>query len=468
MDDTYDYTEVFQRLPLKTYLAYGMGHILNDVCASMWFTYLLVFMHLVLGFNNTEAGTLLLVGQVIDGLSTPFVGYFSDEGDNFWICRYGKRKAWHLIGTICVIFTFPFIFSPCVTCENSSKWSQMLYYSMFIVIFQFGWAAVQISHLSLIPEISPNEHDRTKLTAIRYAFTVVSNVLVYVITWFVFHMGGEDNNKISEKDAKKFQYIVFSVMILGSICSLLFHLLIKENSNTNAGLQDVRGTRIRTTDFKELFLDVQIYQVAVNYTCSRLFINLTQVFITLYLHETLDMVASSLAVVPLVMCLASLATAFTVGPINKTFGRKITYIFGAMLGTTACIFVRIGQGEFYRQYLIYIVASLLGSASSIVLVSSLGVTTDLIGTRTNSGAFVYGIMSFLDKFSNGIVVEIIQGRHENNPDAWYYRDILTYVCGGAVLLGGVAVIFLKRPQSVGESTQNLLFDGDQENNDNIN
>lgn len=88
MDATYDYTEVYQSLPALTSLAYGMGHILNDVCASMWFTYLLVFMHLVLDFTNAEAGALLLVGQVADALATPFVGYFSDQGDNFWICKW--------------------------------------------------------------------------------------------------------------------------------------------------------------------------------------------------------------------------------------------------------------------------------------------------------------------------------------------------------------------------------------------
>ena len=31
---------------------------------------------------------------------------------------------------------------------------QMLYYPVFIVIFQFGWAAVQISHLSLITDLT--------------------------------------------------------------------------------------------------------------------------------------------------------------------------------------------------------------------------------------------------------------------------------------------------------------------------
>ncbi|XP_066250431.1 major facilitator superfamily domain-containing protein 12-like [Euwallacea similis] len=466
MEEPYDYSEVYQRLPLHIYLIYGMGHILNDVCASMWFTYLLVFMHLVLDFSNTQAGTLMLVGQIADALSTPFVGYFSDQGDNFWLCGYGKRKAWHMIGTICVILTFPFIFSPCVKCENTSKTSQMLYYSVFIAIFQFGWAAVQISHLSLIPEISPNEHDRTKLTAVRYAFTVVANVLVYIVTWAVLHLGGSDNDKINYSDAKKFQHIVFSVMVFGTICSFLFHVFIEEK-NLNSEIQDVRGPRLRT-DFKELFSDVRLYHVALNYMCSRLFINLTQVFITLYLHEALDMVASALAVVPLIMYIASLVTSFVVGSINRTFGRKITYIFGTVLGVSACVFIRFGTGTLYVRYLIYLVACLLGSASSIVLVSSLGITTDLIGTRTNSGAFVYGVMSFVDKLANGMVVEAIQGRHEEKGDPWYYRDVLTWVCGGAVLVGGLAVIFLRNPRRVRDSTQDLLFESDQGTNENIN
>jgi Na+/melibiose symporter-like transporter len=94
-----DYTEIIRRLPLKLRLAYGIGHVLNDICASMWFTYLLVFFHLVLKFGNSLSGVILLVGQVADALATPFVGLQSDRDDGFWLCKYGRRKTWHLIGT---------------------------------------------------------------------------------------------------------------------------------------------------------------------------------------------------------------------------------------------------------------------------------------------------------------------------------------------------------------------------------
>ncbi len=81
-------------------------------------------------------------------------------------------------------------------------------------------------------------------------------------------------------------------------------------------------------------------------------------------------------------------------------------------------------------------ATLLGSGSSVILVSSLALTcklhlifyfklkinlfellqtiffllksADLIGQNTRSGAFVFGCMSFVDKLSNGIAVAILQ------------------------------------------------------------
>ena len=46
-----------------------------------------------------------------------------------------------------------------------------------------------------------------------------------------------------------------------------------------------------------------------------------------------------------------------------------------------------------------------------MLITSLAVTADLIGGQVESGAFVYGAMSFTDKLANGISVYIIQYLH---------------------------------------------------------
>ena len=56
----------------------------------------------------------------------------------------------------------------------------MAYYATFVVIFQFGWASTQISHLAAIPDLSICQNERTGLTAIRFGMTVISTILVRI------------------------------------------------------------------------------------------------------------------------------------------------------------------------------------------------------------------------------------------------------------------------------------------------
>ena len=81
--------EIRPGLPWRTRIAFSVGHVLNDLCASMWFTYLLVFFHLVLRFDNSLSGIVLLIGQIADGIATPFVGLqvgeaYNNPGNNFY------------------------------------------------------------------------------------------------------------------------------------------------------------------------------------------------------------------------------------------------------------------------------------------------------------------------------------------------------------------------------------------------
>ena len=84
-------------LSLVARLSYAVGHFLNDLCASMWFTYLLLYLHSVRAYSSRGAGLLLLLGQVADGLCTPLVGFEADRAAGR-CARFGPRKAWHLVG----------------------------------------------------------------------------------------------------------------------------------------------------------------------------------------------------------------------------------------------------------------------------------------------------------------------------------------------------------------------------------
>ena len=290
-------------LSLRQRLAFSVGHVLNDVCAAIWFSYFLVYMHFVNRFHTTFAGVLLLIGQTADAIATPFVGIESDKDSDWWICKYGRRKSWHLLGTVCVLMSFPFLFNKCIECESSHESAQMVYYSAFIVVFQFGWASVQISHLSLIPDLTPFSNERVELNAWRYAFTVSSNIAVYVITWIVFHIGGKDNadnDQITPSDAFIFRDIVFIVMAIGLFFSVVFHLGVKERPQSGATTSSSSTSNEDSIDFclpsaethlkwRNWLKESQFYKVALLYMGTRLCVNLTQVYIPLFLQDSLHL-----------------------------------------------------------------------------------------------------------------------------------------------------------------------------------
>ena len=70
--------EEITKVPALTKFGYATGHVMNDMCAAMWFTYTLLFFEKVLGINKDSAGTIMLIGQIIDGLATVFVGICVD------------------------------------------------------------------------------------------------------------------------------------------------------------------------------------------------------------------------------------------------------------------------------------------------------------------------------------------------------------------------------------------------------
>ena len=95
-----------EKLKRATKYGYGTGHIMNDICASLWFTYLLLFYMRVMKLGSINAGIILLVGQIADGIATVVVGILSDRETNLRLClRYGKRKVLRIERKFLIYFT---------------------------------------------------------------------------------------------------------------------------------------------------------------------------------------------------------------------------------------------------------------------------------------------------------------------------------------------------------------------------
>ncbi|KAM5230434.1 major facilitator superfamily domain-containing protein 12 isoform 2-T2 [Hipposideros larvatus] len=401
-------------LSLAARLSYAVGHFLNDLCASMWFTYLLLYLHSVRAYSSRGAGLLLLLGQVADGLCTPLVGYEADRAAGR-CARCGPRKAWHLVGTFSVLLSFPFIFSPCLGCgETTPEWVALLYYGPFIVIFQFGWAATQIAHLSLIPELVTNDHEKVELTALRYAFTVMANITVYGAAWLLFHMQASPHigsiqdvsDQLGVQDVPVFRNLSLLVVGIGAVFSLLFHLGTREGRQVEE--PDEHSPLLAPATARPLLLWKHWLREPAFY----------QKFI---------------ATIPLVMYLSGFFSSFLMKPVNKWIGRNMTYFVGLLVILAFAAWVALADE---LGVAVYAAAMLLGMGCATILVTSLAMTADLIGPHTHSGAFVYGAMSFSDKVANGLAVMVIQSLHPCTSElccracVGFYHWVMVAVTGG--------------------------------------
>lgn len=442
-------SDVDRSLPVCRRLSYSVGHFLNDLCASMWFTYLLVFYHDVLGFKNTYAGVLLLVGQIADGICTPLIGYESDRTPGCG--NYGKRKTWHLVGTLSVALSFSFIFNQCLGCSSlTPQWASLLFFVPFIIIFQFGWAAVQISHLSLIPELVRCEHAKVELTAYRYAFTVVANITVFALAYLLFHVhSGQDMDTLGPADMPVFRDLALIVTGIGLVFSLLFHVGTRERwsrpgeQGENSPLLNTPGPTLSTLlQWKCWLRQPSFYQVALLYMSTRLMVNLSQTYISMYLIYTLQLDKKFIATIPLVMYLSGFLSSFIMKPISKRIGKSLTYFMGLLMIMAFSFWVLVDASMGER---VYGAAVLLGAGSATILVISLAMTAELISDQTQSGAFVYGAMSFTDKVANGLAVMVIQSMHPCHTVAccpaclWFYHYVMVIVTGGVAIVAALAL-----------------------------
>ena len=76
--------ETKEALPWSRRLAFGTGHILNDMVACLNFGYTMLFLEKALQLDSLYSGMVFTSGQIADGIATIATGYFSDKDIDFW------------------------------------------------------------------------------------------------------------------------------------------------------------------------------------------------------------------------------------------------------------------------------------------------------------------------------------------------------------------------------------------------
>lgn len=161
---------------------------------------------------------------------------------------------------------------------------------------------------------------------------------------------------------------------------------------------------------------------------------------------------NTIAIIPYVTYVSGFIVSLMAQPLSSRIGSRWMLLISSIIGALSCIWIYFGSAlnEDFIHWQIFAVATLFGVGGTVMLISSLALTADLIGSNRASGAFVFGAISFLDKVINGAFVVAVQEFNPNkdNPNyeqnstesIGYYRIVMSAVAGLAIIfvLGGLA------------------------------
>lgn len=474
-----------ERTSVKQKVCHGVGHVFNDLCIQAWFTYLIIFFNKIVKISATGTGYIFLSSQVADAISTPFIGYGCDKSISKTITKkFGNRKIWHFIGTVGILLVWPFVFSPCLICnEDSPEWVPVAYYGVLAALFSVFWPMVEISHLSLIPHVAKRPKDAVELSAIRSALKLGSGVFVYVVTWILLGQNSEEN--VDESAKKQFTYQSIIVMLTGSFFSIIFHLGVedKDDSSELEKQKDLkskaspnepeckdlekqaleldlqRQEKHRQQDeqkrtWKEWFKTPDFYKVVFVYMATQNVVNLNQSYFPMYLTETLHFNKEAIAYFPLMILVSGILMSGGIKRLNRFFSNRVLFCVGNVI-VIGCSTWFYFTPQSHRD-VIYAPTIIMGCGNSIMIVTSLAMVADLIGDDKKSSGFVYGVCSLMDKLSLGFIVLALQENYPQQdtttgpcgePCARYLRGTFSVFPGVEALLAFLVVAVLYRPAS---------------------
>jgi Na+/melibiose symporter-like transporter len=441
-------------LPIRVVASYSLGHVLNDLSASAWFSYLIFFLKKVRHLPAPDAGLVMLCGQIADAMGTVSSGLLSDRSEGCAPLGLGRRKLWYIAGTGTVAVCFSGIF----TFEPLRGEGQTAYYAAAASLFNVGWAAVQVSHMALLPELTSNASEQVTLNSCRYAASVFANISVFLLlALWADVLGPED----------KYTGLGASIVAVGLLTSMLFLWGTPEPAHLREGESESVGTREsdsnvpssgpllqrdqvglqqqhqqphgqpqrRRMTWRRWLREPCLWLVGTVYTGARMVVNISSVYAVFYVKDTLKLSDQAIVTVPLLMYLGSLIASASLSRLR--LGPKRGYALGTastlaalalMLALKAGAPGSLGAGagdtlaalagwaDALAQasppaapWALYPAAVLLGFGNAIQMVISGSLGAEMISARPmGDNAFVFGCMSFMDKLANGLAIFAIE------------------------------------------------------------
>ena len=198
---------------LATKISYGFGAIAYGVKDNGFGFFLLIFYSQVLGVDARLIGLAITIALLLDALSDPVVGYWSDNFRSKW----GRRHPFMYASALPVAASFFLLWNPP---EGWSDIALFWYVLVISVLIRTCITFYETPSSALAPELSDNYDQRSGLLSLRFFFGWTGGnlmaVIMFVVLFPAFATPTIPNGQFN-KDAYSTYGMIASVMIFVAI-----------------------------------------------------------------------------------------------------------------------------------------------------------------------------------------------------------------------------------------------------------
>lgn len=168
-----------------TKLAYGFGAVADGIKNNGFEYFLLLYYGQVLGVDFALVGGALLIAMVVDGLTDPIVGYWSDNLRT----SMGRRHPFMYAAAIPVGIAYFFVWNP----PSGLTGNELFPYLLAITIaVRVSFTFYEVPSSALVAELTDDYDERTSFLSFRYVFGWLGGLTIAVLALRYFLVPTEE------------------------------------------------------------------------------------------------------------------------------------------------------------------------------------------------------------------------------------------------------------------------------------
>ena len=168
-------------LPRSLKVMHGLGSVAYGVKDNGFSVFLLIFYNQVLGIDAGVVGTVIMAALIFDAFADPIIGELSDRTQSKW----GRRLPWLYTAAIPLGIIWLLLWHP----PEMGQTGTIIWLFCTAVLARSLVAMCEVPSIALVPELTADYDERTRLMRYRFLFGWAGGLLMLIFAYGIFFAG---------------------------------------------------------------------------------------------------------------------------------------------------------------------------------------------------------------------------------------------------------------------------------------